>query len=83
MKSSFLVKASLTILSAVCLAPQLHASPILSENFDELTAALSVTSVGAFHTLNGTNVDIVGGSLFGSLCAGPESGNCRPRRLRR
>lgn len=55
---------------------RLHASPILSENFNELIPQLSATSVGAFHTINGTNVDIVGGALFGSLCAAPESGNC-------
>ncbi len=48
----------------------------LSENFDKLAPQLSVSTAGAFHTLNGTNVDIVGGNLFGSLCAPPESGNC-------
>jgi hypothetical protein len=53
-----------------------YGSVILSENFDELTPALGVTSAGAFSTINGTNVDIVGGSLFGSLCAPPESGHC-------
>ena len=53
-----------------------HASVILSENFNELTPQLSATSVGAFHTIGGTNVDIVGGTLFGSLCVSPESGNC-------
>ena len=57
-------------------ATSLHASTILSENFNELTPALAVTSVGAFTAINGTNVDIVGGSLYGGLCAGPESGNC-------
>lgn len=49
---------------------------LLSENFDELTPTLGTTSVGAFHTINGTNVDIVGGNLFGNLCVGSESGNC-------
>jgi hypothetical protein len=53
-----------------------HAAVLLSENFDELTPQLSATSVGNFHTIDGTNVDIVGGALFGSLCASPESGNC-------
>lgn len=49
----------------------------LNENFNELTAALGVTSVGAFQTINGTNVDIVGpANGFGALCAAPESGNC-------
>lgn len=32
--------------------------------------------VGQFTILNGTNVDVVGGAVFGSLCTGPESGNC-------
>jgi len=49
---------------------------IVSGNFDELTANLDVTSVGAFQTINGTNVDMAGpGDGFGSLCALPESGN--------
>jgi hypothetical protein len=49
---------------------------ILKENFNELTPALAVTAVGAFSAINGTNVDIVGGALFGDLCVLPESGNC-------
>lgn len=49
---------------------------LLSENFNELTPQLGVTSAGAFQTINGTNVDIVGGSLFGYLCVSPESGSC-------
>lgn len=53
-----------------------HATTILSENFDGLAPALSVTSAGSFVTVGGTNVDVVGGGLFDSLCAGPESGNC-------
>lgn len=57
-----------------CLQPALRAGVILSENFDELTQQLDVTSAGAFSTINNTNVDIVGSS-FG-LCNGPESGNC-------
>jgi hypothetical protein len=52
------------------------AAIVLSENFDALTPALAVTSAGGFSTINGTNVDVVGGGLFGSLCATPESGNC-------
>ena len=76
MKSSLVARAALAALLIASAAPALHAAPILSENFDELTAALDVTNVGAFHAINGTNVDIVGGSLFGYLCAAPESGNC-------
>ncbi len=55
----------------------LHATTLLSENFDELTTALGVVNAGAFSTVNGTNVDIVGASNgWGALCAGAESGNC-------
>ncbi len=62
---------------ALCAVPAGWASTtLLSENFDELTPALAATSAGAFSTISGTNVDIVGGGLFGSLCAAPESGNC-------
>ena len=46
----------------------------MSEDFDGLTQQLAATSAGAFTTINGTNVDIVGSS-FG-LCKAPESGNC-------
>jgi hypothetical protein len=70
--------SSLLTISGLCLLPSLAgASTILSENFDELTAHLSATSVGAFKAIDGTNVDIVGpGDGFGALCATPESGNC-------
>lgn len=62
---------------ALLFAPALLAnSIILQENFDTLTPALAVTSAGPFHTVGGTNVDIVGGAVFGSLCVSPESGNC-------
>jgi hypothetical protein len=55
----------------------LHASLLLSENFNELTPTLGVTSAGAFSTINGTNVDIVGAANgWGALCAAPASGNC-------
>jgi hypothetical protein len=47
------------------------------ENFDELTPALTVTSVGAFSAIGGTNVDVVDNTMgYGALCASPESGNC-------
>ena len=54
----------------------MHASTILSENFDELTPTLDVTTAGVFSTINGTNVDIVGAANGFPLCAAPESGNC-------
>ena len=55
----------------------MHATTILSDNFDSLTAALDVTTAGDFSTLGGTNVDIVGpANGYGALCAAPESGNC-------
>ena len=76
MKNS-LIRALLLLVPAAGLLPvTLHATTIFSENFDELTPALSVTTAGPFSAVNGTNVDIVGGALFGSLCAAPESGNC-------
>lgn len=62
------------VVYGVCASIQ--GATLLTENFNELTPALAVTSAGAFATINGTNVDIVGGGLFGSLCAAPESGNC-------
>ena len=74
------MKTRAFVLSALvlCAMPvSVHASTILNENFDELSAALGVSSVGAFHAIDGTNVDIVGpGNGFGALCASPESGNC-------
>jgi hypothetical protein len=57
-------------------AASLAGTTLLDENFDELTPMLTATSVGEFSAIGGTNVDIVGGALFGSLCVAPESGNC-------
>lgn len=54
----------------------MHADPLFSENFDELTPALGVTSAGGFSTINGTNIDILGGALYGYECLAPASGNC-------
>src|ERR1700683_4132883 len=51
-------------------------SVTLKENFNELTPALGVTAAGGFTAINGTNVDSVGGGLFGGLCVLPEAGNC-------
>ena len=77
MKQLLLRRILLVVLPSICLAtPALHAAPLLFENFDELTPSLSATSAGVFHTINGTNIDIIGGALFGSLCAAPTSGNC-------
>jgi hypothetical protein len=64
------------VLSLACFAAPAFGQTVLSENFDELTPQLGVTSAGAFSAINGTNVDIVGGSLFGGLCVVPTSGNC-------
>ncbi len=67
----------LLCVSALCIVPaSVSAGTVLSEDFNELTPALGVTSVGAFSAIGGTNVDIVGGALYGSLCAAPESGSC-------
>ncbi len=53
------------------------ATTLLSEDFNGVAAQLGVTSAGAFGTINGTNVDVVGvADGFGSLCASPAGGNC-------
>jgi len=49
---------------------------LLQENFNELTPRYTAISVGTFHTIGGTNVDIVGGKIYPQLCVAPESGNC-------
>jgi hypothetical protein len=68
--------ATAFVIGAAC-AQSAVAGTILNENFDELTPQLTVTSVGAFSAINGTNVDIVDNAMgYGPLCAGPESGNC-------
>jgi hypothetical protein len=67
----------LTALTLFGLTTSLHATVLLNENFNELTPQLTVTSVGAFTAINGTNVDIVGpANGYGYLCAAPEGGNC-------
>jgi hypothetical protein len=66
----------LFVLALCFTGTSLYATTILSENFNELTAQLGVTSAGQFHTINGTNVDIVGASNgWGFLVVPPESGN--------
>lgn len=74
------MQRKLWIAGAVALAAlpaaSLAGTTLLDENFNELTPMLTATSVGEFSAIDGTNVDIVGGALFGSLCAAPESGNC-------
>jgi hypothetical protein len=63
---------------ALCVVPVVaHATPIFSENFNGLPTNLTVTDVGQFQTINGTNVDVVGTTdSWGYLCAAPESVNC-------
>lgn len=59
------------------LTTSMNASTLLNENFDELTPQFGATSVGAFSTINGTNVDINGTSNgFSYLCASPAGGQC-------
>lgn len=70
-------KQLLPALVALCALPAAgQAATLLSENFNELTPMLSATSAGAFSAIDGTNVDIVGGALYGSLCVAPAAGNC-------
>jgi len=70
----YVLTASLPVLTLITLPA--HASTIFSENFETATVNLDVTQAGQFNTILGTNVDVVGGSNFGYLCVGPESGNC-------
>ncbi len=75
-KPSVCVRKFLTF-SVLCFVPVImHADTIFSENFDELTPALGVTSAGAFSAIDGTNIDILGGALYGFECLAPASGNC-------
>jgi hypothetical protein len=69
------ITLSLAATALMFTATSLHAGTILSENFNELTAQASATSVGAFSAIGGTNVDIVGPGFFPSLIVAPESGN--------
>jgi len=67
----------LSVAIVFCLSTSLYGGVILNENFDELTPREGATLVGAFSTINGTNVDIVAnGGIFGYLCQPPEAGNC-------
>src|ERR1700744_4682072 len=76
-KINFMAFAATVFAIGTACTQAASANPILSENFDALTPALTVTSVGAFSAINGTNVDIVDNTMgYGALCAGPESGNC-------
>jgi hypothetical protein len=55
----------------------LHApATVFSENFESVKPGLTLVDAGAFHTLNGTNVDVLGTGLDANLCSTPESGNC-------
>lgn len=66
----------LTVAVLLAVAAGVSRADTISENFNELTPTLNVTSsVGAFTVTSG-NVDIVGGATFGYLCVSPESGNC-------
>jgi hypothetical protein len=69
--------SSIAAIAALALLPAAFGGTIvLSENFDELTPGPTQTAIGAFTAIGGTNVDVVGGGYFGSLCVSPESGNC-------
>jgi PEP-CTERM motif len=74
----FLLKHSMLACLAIfaIIAAPLHASTIFTENFTNAVNGLTVTQAGQFHTINGTNVDVVGGANYGILCAAPESGQC-------
>ncbi len=76
------MKRKLAYLLALALcftATSLYATTIFSENFDEIPLAqtgLTFTTAGQFHTINGTNIDIVSAANgWASLIVAPESGN--------
>lgn len=76
-KAHFVAVAITTFALSPMISQSAIAGTILSENFDELTPALTVVSTGAFSAINGTNVDVVDNAMgYGALCAGPEAGNC-------
>jgi hypothetical protein len=76
-KSKFAAYAVMSFALSAAFSQGATAGTILSENFDELTPALTVTSVGAFSAINSTNVDVVDNTMgYGNLCAGPEASNC-------
>jgi hypothetical protein len=68
-------------LCALPMAGYAQTTTLLSENFNELTPMLGATDVGAFETIDNaagvmTNVDLIGGSVFGDLCMSPATLNC-------
>src|SRR5215472_7029494 len=64
-KESNMKKLVYLFVLALCFTgTSLQATTIFSENFDALTPQPAVSSAGQFHTINGTNIDIVGGSFF-------------------
>jgi hypothetical protein len=74
MKKAFVVLTACAL--SLAAAPMYAGTIVFNENFDELTTGLSVTSVGQFTAINGTNVDIVSApSGWSSLVVAPESGN--------
>jgi hypothetical protein len=71
-------KQMISSVVALCALPAASwaGTTLLSENFNGLTPGLTQTFVGAFSAIDGTNVDVVGGAVYGSLCVAPEAGNC-------
>jgi hypothetical protein len=84
MKPTRIAVLPLYLLIAVSLA--VHAAPItiITENFNSLAPNETLTSAGIFHTIDGTNIDIVGMPSsnpngvgdYAGICMAPESGNC-------
>jgi len=63
------------ILFAIALVMRIPGT-VFSENFDGVKPGLTLVDAGAFHTLNGSNVDVFGTGLNANLCSAPETGNC-------
>ncbi len=65
---------SLALLTAALLATTAQAQTVFSDNFEAAALGLNATPAGWTVTNAGGTVDVIGGSLFGNLCAG--SGQC-------
>lgn len=63
---------TLITLTAALLATAAHAAPVFSDNFEGNALALNGAPTG--WTVGNGSVDVIGGNLFGYLCAG--SGSC-------
>jgi hypothetical protein len=63
--------ASLSLIASLLILPVAAKATNFTDGFPTATQGLGVTAAGNFHTINGTNVDVLGPiSGYGNLCAG-------------